>query len=82
MKPCLVKWIDITHSAGWHSIDETRDYVKDYKDGLVIQVGFIFSQTKSELILVDSWIGDGENLQYGVIHKIPAGCILEIKELI
>lgn len=81
MKPHLIKWIDITHDSGWHTVEEFNNYVTDKRENLVTQLGFIYSQDRRMTIIVDSWIGVGDDMQYGVIHKIPTDCIVEIKEL-
>lgn len=81
MKPHLIKWIDITHDSGWHSKEEFDQFVTDKKENLVTQVGFIISKDKKMTVIIDSWIGEGEKVQYGEIHKIPTSCILKIKEL-
>lgn len=81
MKPYLIKWIDITCDSGWHTPEEFNDFVKDKKEGIVTQLGFIYSQDKKMTVIIDSWIGNGEDLLYGVVHKIPTDCILEQTEL-
>lgn len=80
MKAYLIVWEDITHDAGWHSAEELNEYINDKKENIVTQLGFIYSQNEKMTIVVDSWIGEGE-IQYGVIHKIPTGCILKIQEV-
>lgn len=81
MKPYLIKWIDITEDGGWHTAEEFNDVIKDKASTIVTQVGFLYSQNKKLTIVVDSWIGNGEDLMYGVIYKIPTDCIIELKEL-
>jgi len=81
MKPYLIKWIDISHDPGWHDQDEMDEYVTNKKENTVMQIGFLYDDSENEIIFVDSWIGDGDVIQYGVIHKIPRGCIIEMKEL-
>lgn len=81
MTPYLLKWIDITHEAGWHTSEEFYNYISDKKENIVTQIGFIYSQDKRMTIIVDSWVGEGEEIQYGVIHKIPTDCIIEMAEL-
>lgn len=80
MKPYLIKWIDIIEDGGWHSPEEFNDFVKNKKENIVTQVGFIYSQDKLMTVLVDSWIGS-EEIQYGVITKIPTDCICMQEEL-
>ena len=81
MKAYLIKWIDITHDSGWHTVEEFTQYVSNKKENIVTQVGFIYSQDKRMTVMVDSWIGNGDDMLYGVIHKIPTDCIIEQKEL-
>lgn len=92
MKAYLIVWEDITHDAGWHSAEELNEYINDKKENIVTQLGFIYSQNEKMTIVVDSWIGElpkagnlkieiEDPIQYGVIHKIPTGCILKIQEV-
>lgn len=81
MKPYLIKWKDITHDNGWHDQDEMDNYASNESENTVTQVAFLYDDSENQLIFVDSWIDEGDNIQYGVIHKIPKGCIIEMIEL-
>ena len=64
----LVKWLDITATAGWEPADE----VEPIK---VVSVGWLYLDD-GETVKVGSTLGeDGE--PYGVT-AIPRGCVLEI----
>ena len=82
MTPHLIKWIDITEDGGWHTAEEFNEIIKNKKNGIVTQVGFIYSQDRKMTVIIDSWIGEGEDLLYGVIHKIPTDCIIECTQLV
>lgn len=82
MKPYLIKWKDISHDEGWHSQDEIDDFISDEQENTVVQLAFLYEESETELAFIDSWIGHGDNKQYGVIHKIPKGCIVEMRELV
>ena len=78
MKAYLFTWKDITHSSGWHSQDELDDYVTDEKENHVTQLGFLVEEDENQIVFIDSWIGDGDSKQFGVIHKIPKSVIIEM----
>jgi len=80
MKIVEVTWTDIVYKdSGWHHKNDVDDFILDTKKNTVKQLGYVYLHTDSLLILVDSYFLDDRD--YGTIHKIPTGCIVEIKEL-
>ena len=78
MKKVLVKWNDITHDSGWHDMDEVDKFIND-DDNIVYQIGFLYESDEDQIVLLDSYFEKKE--LFGTIHKIPKGCILDIREL-
>lgn len=79
MKPVKVTWRDITSRDGWHNPIELEDFIGDTKESTVFQVGFLYEDDGDDVVLVDSYFQGKDT--YGVITKIPKGCVVEIKDL-
>ena len=80
MKIVEVTWVDISYKdAGWHHWAEVEQFFRDKEENTVIQIGYIYKETDELLCLVDSYFKDDKI--YGTTHKIPKGCIIDIKEL-
>ena len=72
-----VKWVDTTATdTGWHSIHEADDWIQN-EPNIVHQVGFIYTQTKDYITLLDSYVGD----TLGVVTKIPTAVVLLLEIL-
>lgn len=80
MKIVEVTWTDITYKdSGWHHLNDVDNFIRDDQENVVVQVGFVYREDEKMLYLVDSYFRDDKT--FGTIHKIPKGCIQEIKEL-
>lgn len=77
MKRVEVTWKDIKSDDGWHEAEDLDQFI--HEDNTVKQVGFLYEDDDEQIILLDSYFLDKE--LFGGIHKIPKGCIIEIKEL-
>jgi len=72
-----VEWVDIIATdSGWHS-KEDIDYWVKYESDTVKQTGFLYKETKTHIILVDSFI---TATYLGAATKIPRGNIIKIKK--
>jgi hypothetical protein len=78
MKIVEITWRDITSDDGWHGVDRLDELIHD--DDTVRQVGYLYEEDEEQVILLDSYFQHKE--LFGGIHKIPRGCIIEIKELV
>lgn len=77
---CMVymEWIDIVATdSGWHTVEELNIWLETETD-TVKQVGFIYKETKSYIVLIDSFITTDH---VGAAIKIPKGNIIKIKRL-
>lgn len=79
MKRVLVIWRDITSHDGWHKLSALESFITDDAGTIVHQIGFLYEEDENQVVLVDSYFQDFS--LYGGVHKIPRGCILEIKEI-
>lgn len=73
-----IEWIDIIATdSGWHSDEEIEEWLRTECD-TVKQVGFIYRQTNSHLILLDSYIND---TFVGTAIKIPKCNIVKLNKI-
>lgn len=79
MKKVIVKWRDITASLDWHTQNKLDAFITDDRANLVHQIGYLYEEDENQVVLVDSYFEDGS--KWGTIHRIPRGCIVDIKEL-
>ncbi len=79
MKLVIVTWRDITASLDWHTLNKLDAFITDQKENLVHQVGYLYEEDDDQLVLLDSYFADKS--KYGTIHKIPRGCVVDIKTL-
>lgn len=79
LKPVLVKWIDISTSAGWKEQDEIDKFVMDESENLVHQCGFLYEEDERQVCLLNSYFVGADLL--GDLTKIPRGCVIELKYL-
>ena len=78
MKRVEVTWKDITSDGdGWHSMDEIDKFLSE--NNIVKTLGYIYEEDEDQVVILDSYFIHKELL--GGIHRIPKGCILDIKEL-
>lgn len=73
-----IKWIDIIHEHGWHSVDDLENFDVQ-KEKIVHHVAFLYEEDEEQIIIVDSFFEDKET--FGTVHIIPKGTILEMREL-
>lgn len=78
-KPVLVKWYDISTSAGWKEQEEIDTFVMDENENLVFQVGFLYEEDERQICLLNSYFSGRDLL--GDLTKIPKGCVVEIIRL-
>jgi hypothetical protein len=78
LKKVEIKWVDIVHEGGWHSLDQLEAFM-DEKTMTVMQIGYLYEEDEEYVILLDSFFED--KTQFGTIHVIPKGCIKQITEL-
>ena len=78
MKIVEVIWRDILSSDGWHSQNKLDKFISNSSDE-VQEVGYLYEQDENQIVLLTSYFRDKS--LYGTIHRIPRGCIKEIKEL-
>jgi hypothetical protein len=77
MKIVRVTWKDITSDDGWHGADELDVLI--HESNTVEQVGFLYEEDEEQIILLDSYFTNRD--RFGCLHRIPKGCIIEIKEM-
>ena len=77
MKRVEVTWKDIKSDDGWHESEELDVFI--HEDNTVKQLGYLYEEDDEQIILLDSYFADKQ--LFGGIHKIPKGCIIDIKEL-
>lgn len=76
-QPVYVEWVDITASdSGWHSTEELLEWESEVN--VVKQVGFLYKDTPTYIILIDSYF-DSETL--GSATKIPKCNIIRYENL-
>lgn len=74
-KQVYVEWVDIIATdSGWHTKEELDSWLYTEID-TVKQSGFLYMETKSHIVLIDSFLSE-EYL--GVATKIPKGNIVKI----
>jgi hypothetical protein len=73
-----VEWVDIVATdSGWHTKDEIEEWLITEVD-TVKQMGFLYKETKSHIILIDSYL----TADYlGAAIKIPKGNIIKLKKI-
>jgi len=77
-KKVYIEWIDIIQmEAGWHSLEEIEEWDKVESD-TVKQIGFLYKETKTYIIVIDSHL-TGSHM--GTATKIPKGTIIKIEFL-
>lgn len=74
-----VTWRDITTISGWHSQSKIDKFITDDKENIVMQIGYLYEEDENQIVLVDSCF-EGYSL-YGNVHKIPRGCVINVKKL-
>ena len=75
-KGVYVEWVDIIATdTGWHSKEEV-DYWAIHEDATVRQTGFLYKETATYIILIDSFISADF---VGAATKIPKGNITKIE---
>ena len=79
MKPIVfVSWHDAQdHSEAWANEADVAEW--STQNCLILSVGFLVSKTEKYVTLAADWDEDDKN--YGRITKIPAGMVVELKEL-
>lgn len=77
-KKVYIEWIDIVQmESGWHYSEEIDDWVLTEQD-TVKQIGFLYRETKSHIIIIDSYITKDF---LGTATKIPKCNIIYYKEI-
>jgi hypothetical protein len=72
-----VEWVDIIATdAGWHTKEEV-DYWLQVETDTVKQVGFLYKETKTHIVLIDSFITP---TYLGAAIKIPKGNIIKMQK--
>ncbi len=79
MKAVLVVWRDIVDDSGWKTQNQVDRFLNKLGHDIVNQLGFLLEEDEDRVVIVDSYFPD--HSYYGLVTKIPRGCILEIKEL-
>ncbi len=73
-----VEWVDIIATdQGWHASSDI-DYWARHESDTVKQLGFLYRETQTHVILVDSFISAD---YVGAATKIPKGNIIKIKRI-
>ena len=81
MKRVEITWMDITYKdSGWSHRNDVDDFIRDEKENIITQMGYVYLETDTMIVLVDSYCLDERT--YGTIHKIPKGCVVSVDELI
>ena len=75
----IVKWVDIVGRLGWHSQNTLDNFITDETEPVVYQTGYLYEEDEHQIVLIDSYFHGAT--QYGTIHRIPRGCIIEITHL-
>jgi hypothetical protein len=78
MKIVEVVWRDILSSDGWHNQNKIDKFISNSSDE-VVQVGYLYEEDEHQVVLLDNYFKD--KTLYGTIHRIPRGCIVDIKYL-
>lgn len=72
-----VEWIDIIATdSGWHDKQDI-DYWILHESDTVKQTGFLYKETKTHIILIDSFIS---STYLGAATKIPKGNIVKMNK--
>jgi hypothetical protein len=79
MKRVEVKWVDIQMKGGWHTMAQLDKFISNTNQRTVTHLGYVYEETETELVLLDAYFLDKS--QFGTIHTIPKGCIIEMKEI-
>lgn len=78
MKIVEVIWRDILSSDGWHTQNKLDKFISNSNDE-VTQLGYLYEEDDKEVVLISNYFKDKS--LFGTIHRIPKGCIVEIKYL-
>ena len=76
----LVEWHDAHSQGGWHTDDEIKKFIEEDKC-ICLNVGFILSETKDEIVMAARklrWKEDSEDgkwAKWGDLQKIPKSWI-------
>jgi hypothetical protein len=79
MKRVEVTWVDIQMKGGWHTMAQLDKFISNTNQRTVTHLGYVYEETETELVLLDAYFLDKS--QFGTIHTIPKGCIIEMKEI-
>lgn len=72
-----VEWTDIVATdTGWRSREDLDSWIEG-EEGLVHQTGFIYKETDTYIVLVDSYFDD---TTIGAAIRIPKGVIKKIEK--
>lgn len=75
-KHVYVEWVDIIATdSGWHTKEEIDEWILTESD-TVKQSGFLYMETKTHIILIDSFMSED---YLGTAIKIPRGNIIKIQ---
>jgi hypothetical protein len=77
MKLIYIKWQDACSNSGWFKGDnEVEEWCKE-EMWIVEQVGWLYKETKKEIVLICRKDGDKKTPGYGMLQKIPKTWILK-----
>ncbi len=81
MKLIYIEWEDATASSGWHTKEEVEKFIID--NNIVKQVGYIYKESKSEIVLASRLIhwSSNQDISYGQLQRIPKTWIRKRKEI-
>jgi len=78
MKKVEIIWRDILSQNEWVSQEDLDNFITKSHDE-VYQIGYLYEEDDEQLVLITNYF-KGKDL-YGTVHRIPRGCIVEIKYL-
>jgi len=78
MKKVEIIWRDIVSQNEWISQARLDRFITKSHDE-VMQIGYLYEEDEDQVVLITNYF-KGKDL-YGTVHRIPRGCIVEIKYL-
>lgn len=79
MKLLYIKWLDAHSNSGWKTEKELKEFAEG-ENCVCEEVGWLYKETKKYIVLVGRklcWTTEENDMQYGLLQKIPKPWIIK-----